>query len=97
MRKFLCLLLLPAALAIAELPKFEDAGLINAGGSPISILLSSPCVYDWDGDGNKDLLLGQFTSGKVNLFLNTGNNNSPTFNNPSFLQAGGSDISVSAG
>ena len=80
----------------AQLPKFTDAGLLSAGGSVIDIDITSPCVHDWDGDGKKDLLLGLYDGGKVSLYLNSGTNSSPELDAPTFLQAGGADISVSA-
>ena len=96
MQNFLCILLFSVVFVLADLAKFEDAGLINAGGSPIDLIFPSPCVYDWDGDGKKDLIVGHFSSGKVNLYLNTGTNDAPVLGSSSFLQAGGADISVSA-
>ena len=96
MQKFLCIFLFSAVFVLADLPKFEDAGLINAGGSPIDLIFPTPCVYYWDGDGKKDLIVGHFSSGKVNLYLNTGTNSAPVLGTSSFLKAGGADISVSA-
>ncbi len=95
MKRVMCLVLILFGLAFAELPKFEDAGLINAGGSPIDHIFPSPCVYDWDGDSIKDLIVGQFTSGKVNLYLNSGTNSEPELEASSFLKAGGVDITLS--
>jgi hypothetical protein len=95
MKKGLCLLLISAGFVFADLPKFEDAGLIEAGGSLIDHIFPSPCVYDWNGDGKKDLIVGQFSSGKVNLYINSGTNSEPVLDAPTFLKAGVSDITLS--
>jgi len=39
---------------------------------------SAPAVADWDADGNKDLILGDF-SGHLNVFINTGSDENPRF------------------
>jgi hypothetical protein len=52
---------------------------------------------DWNGDGKQDLLLGQFSSGKVRFYENIGENFAPVFGDPVYLQADGSDISLSSG
>lgn len=48
---------------------------------------SSPCVEDLDGDGLKDLLLGDF-SGKFRVYRNVGQNNLPVYEELGFLKAG---------
>ena len=72
---------------------------INASGSPIELGLghANPLVTDWDGDGLKDLIVGQYLSGKIRLYLNEGSNQIPVFGSFSYMQANGSDISVSSG
>ncbi|HSI86929.1 MAG: FG-GAP repeat domain-containing protein [Candidatus Methylacidiphilales bacterium] len=41
-----------------------------------------PAVYDWDGDGRKDLIVGEgtYSANSIWLFLNQGNNTTPIFN-----------------
>ena len=102
MEKTFYLSLLIAGLVIAQTPSFDDGGTIKCAGSEINVAHGCPCVVDWDGDGIKDLLLGQFfdddgNSGKIRLYLNSGTNSAPILTSYSFLQAGGSDISVSSG
>lgn len=44
--------------------------------------MAHPCVFDWNGDGLNDILIGEFGGGhKSNLkvFLNIGTNNQPKF------------------
>jgi hypothetical protein len=58
-------------------PMFEkekklDDGKLDVGSS------SSPAVVDWNGDGKKDLVVGN-SSGKVFVFINFVNNKSPIF------------------
>ena len=54
-------------------------------------------VY-WDGDGRKDLLVGQ-ADGKIKLFLNVSTNDAPTFDGGMFLQVGpaGSKTDIDVG
>ena len=54
---------------------------------------ASPTVVDWNGDGDKDLLVGE-TYGKVYYYENTGTDSSPSFTSGQPLKAGGSTLSV---
>ena len=40
---------------------------------------AAPFVGDFDMDGRRDLLVGQFREGKMRIFLNRGTNAAPTF------------------
>jgi hypothetical protein len=52
---------------------------LEAAGKPIDTEIghAAPLVYDWDGDGVKDLLVGQFGGGVLWSFRNEGTNASP--------------------
>jgi len=67
-------------------------------------------VYDFDGDGTRDLLVGEFGSGRyrgettsdssslanarLRVYLNRGTNESPRYDGFQYLQAGGENASV---
>ncbi len=86
-----------ATLAIAL--DYQSPYKINANGTPIELGLghANPLVTDWNNDGLKDLMVGQYTSGKIRYYINSGTNEAPVFTTYSYLQADGSDISVSSG
>lgn len=55
---------------------------------------STPVVYDWNGDGKKDLIIGSRTGtsstglhGYVNFYENTGSDSSPSFSGSSQIQS----------
>ena len=75
-------------------PKLGQPMLIMGSSRPIVTEkhgLASPALYDWDGDGLKDLLVGEFETNAGDLFpmredgstirvyLNVGSNESPEF------------------
>jgi len=94
------LLVLFAAVAFAQPLQFDAPVAIEANGSPINVGTggnASPFLVDWDGDGRQDLLLGQYSSGKVRFYANTDSNFNPVFGDFVYLQADGVDISVSSG
>lgn len=54
---------------------------------------SSPAVFDVNGDGLKDLVVGDF-SGKFRCYTNTGKPNAPAYSKGALVQAGGADAEV---
>ena len=88
------------AVAFAQPPVFDNPVTVDAGGVPINVGYggnASPFVVDWDGDGKQDLLLGQYSGGKVRFYRNVGTHFDPVFQDFVYLQADGVDISVSSG
>ena len=74
--------------------KFEPTPeLLLSGGKPLKLpgVHSDPFVIDWDGDGKKDLLVGQFRQGKIRVYKNLG---SGKFADGAWLQAGGKAAEV---
>ena len=86
-----------AVMLFAQTPTFFKGESLKANNIPIDVTwYGSPYAYDWNGDGKKDLLTGQFSYGYVRFYPNTGTNNNPSFTDSSFVQANGSNISVYA-
>ena len=51
--------------------------------------LTSAVAFDWDGDGNYDLLLGDHTTGRIYLRKNEGTNAKPAFATKNVLVSAG--------
>ena len=76
MRLFLSTLVLAATTA-AGAAEFARPVLLRGGGQAIRVEspgYAAPCWADIDGDGKKDLLVGQFSGGKIRVYKNLGNN-----------------------
>jgi hypothetical protein len=84
---------------VAAEPRLREGIMIQAAGKPIDIEVGHlvPCVTDWNSDGKKDLIVGQFANGAIRLYLNEGTDEEPVFGDSSFLQAGGKPIKLDAG
>ncbi len=73
---------------------------LEANGQPIDvggIGYAAPFVGDFDGDGKRDLLVGQFNQGKMRVFLNAGDQKNPKFDEPIWFEAGGKTGRVPTG
>lgn len=83
----------------AEVPKFHAPLLIQDGQNPIHLEVgyAAPTVTDWNGDGKKDLLVGQFYSAKIRLYTNLGSDADPKFEGFEYLKAGGEEIKLTSG
>jgi hypothetical protein len=95
------LLLLGLAPPAAESPARELAPpvRIEAAGKPIDTAVghAAPFVGDFDGDGVRDLLVGQFGDGLLWVFRNEGANARPKLAAGVKFQAGGQDGRVPTG
>jgi hypothetical protein len=89
---------LTAPLALGVTPLFVGPELVNDAGVPIDVgYYGAPTMYDWNHDGAKDLILGQFDYGKIRLYLNLGPDTAPDFNGYTFFQSSGEDITLPYG
>lgn len=72
---------------------------LEADGKPIDTEVghAAPYVVDFDGDGVRDLLVGQFGEGKLKIFRNVGTNESPKFAAAEWFKAGDGIAKVPAG
>jgi hypothetical protein len=92
------LLFLCAGTLCAQAPLLKDGVKIMDGSAFLEVTYcSTPTVADWNNDGAKDLIVGQFTSGYIWLYLNQGTNLNPVFNGGSKIESGGTPITTSYG
>ena len=87
-----------ASLALGVTPVFTGPEFVKDASVPIDVgYYGAPEMYDWNGDGAKDLVLGQFTSGKIRLYQNQGPDTAPDFSGFTYFQSGGVDITLPYG
>jgi FG-GAP-like repeat len=68
-------LLVGGWLAIGSAAEFQPPVRLEANGGPVRVEspgYAAPCWADIDGDGRKDLLVGQFKEGKIRVYRNLG-------------------------
>jgi hypothetical protein len=72
---------------------------LEAAGKPIYIEggHAAPFVWDFDGDGVQDLLVGQFKDGLLRVYRNEGTNAEPRLAEGVTFKAGGKDARVPSG
>jgi len=71
-------------------PVFNSFGVIVAAGKPLDVGQGSvPYIVDWNNDGTRDLLVGEWY-GRIYLLINTGTNADPIFPAKPFILDGGS-------
>jgi hypothetical protein len=68
-------LLMGVGVAVASAGEFRPPVRLKADGLPVRVEspgYAAPCWADIDGDGRKDLLVGQFSKGKIGVYRNLG-------------------------
>ncbi len=74
-RLLLCALLLGVSTAFCGAADFEPPVRLKAGDAAVRVEspgYAAPCWTDIDGDGKKELLVGQFNQGKIRVFKHLG-------------------------
>jgi hypothetical protein len=91
-------MMLLAGLSWAEMPDFKKAVRIRDGANFLKVASDpTPTMVDWNNDGAKDLITGQFTQGHIWLFLNQGTDLNPVFSGGSYVESGGTPITTTYG
>ena len=72
---------------------------LEAEGVPIDTEIghAAPYLYDWNGDGLRDLLVGQFLEGKLRIYKNLGSELEPRFGDLTWFETGGKVVKVPTG
>jgi len=80
-------------------PQFTGEVLLECAGEPIDVTdgCSAPYVVDFNMDGRRDLLVGQFADGKIRFYPNVGTDDAPLYDSWSYVQANGADLAGSYG
>ncbi len=82
----------------AVIPRFAQPVLVNDAGVPIDVgYYGAPQMFDWNRDGRKDIVVGQFTSGMIRFYPNVGSDTAPEFNGFQYLEADGVQITLPSG
>jgi hypothetical protein len=89
MAKALAMVLALAALATAQ--EFEAQRRLFAGSDLIDVGggCAAPAFQDFDGDGKRDLIVGQLQGGRARVYLNVGKDADPVFTKFEWFMAGG--------
>lgn len=71
--------------------EFEAPVQLMADGKPIAMEapgFAAPTFVDVDGDGKRDLVVGQFKQGKMHVFKNVGTDAAPSFAAGDWIKTG---------
>ena len=87
------------AVTLVQAWQFEEPVQIMADGQPIDTDVghAAPFMSDWDGDGVRDLLVGQFGDGILWIYRNAGTNQMPKFEKGVQFKEGSDDGRVPTG
>jgi hypothetical protein len=89
---------LAASLAFGAIPRFADPVLLTDNDTIIDVgNYGAPQMFDWNLDGKKDLVLGQYEYGRIRFYPNLGEDSAAEFNGFSYVQADGQIIQLPYG
>ncbi len=75
-------------------PEYKEAVQVQAAGQPLDVYgCPSPNFADWDGDGDLDLICGEFLD-RITYFQNVGTRQAPEYAEGQFLTHAGSVIKM---
>lgn len=90
--------LLMVGVALGQAPRFSGPTRIESNGVPIDLgNYTAPVMFDWNGDGKKDMVVGQFSQGQIAFFENVGEDSAPVFAGLDYLRADGEIIRLPSG
>jgi hypothetical protein len=80
----------------AAIPELEDGVYIQSAGVPLAVRqYTTPSVVDWNHDGKKDLLVGQYNNGYIWVYMNRGTDAHPVFTTAQQLLVKGQYLTTS--
>ncbi len=87
------------AVAAPSWGALQEPFLAQANGKPIQLNVghAAPMLTDFDGDGKRDLLVGEFGGGGIRFYKNHGSSAQPEFRDFAMVEADGKPIRVEAG
>lgn len=104
MYRILPLLLISINVCFAKDIIFENKEvIISKSNSSLSFIDTDECIspfhFDWDSDGDKDLLMGYWDGalGYLRFYENSGGDDFPTFSSWAHLKSNGEDIAAKGG
>jgi hypothetical protein len=80
-----------AAAVQANAAQFETPFRATAAGTVVHVAepgYACPTIHDLDGDGKKDLIVGQFKEGKMKFYKNIGTKGKPAYAKGVWLSSG---------
>lgn len=88
---------LSARLVLANPPIFRSGVVLQNENEELpgdTSGYTAPCIGDWDGDGDNDLLIGTFQDGPIYFFENVADEGEPVLQLTGALQADGEQINA---
>ena len=77
-----------------QAPRFAEGVALRMGDRLMRVAgFSTPVICDWNNDGRKDIVSGDL-AGRIHVLLNTGTDESPTFESDSLVTIAGQPVAL---